>query len=272
MKWRNEAMVTKGATMRSVEALRRKHLKSAEVLYRKALREQVAEVQKKLRQVETVEGMLPIAESIVVDSMPIKKAMESVYVGVGGDFARTTYSNLTANTSKKSRSEDYFDDYMRRYVEEKTGDRIKTISETTREKMLQIVKSTVGKALSEGLSVDEIRDILQQKFANMVDYRAVRIARTEVISASNAGSLQGAISTGIAFKKVWLATKTGHTRKGHLEMMDKSVGVMEQFSVPIYDTKGAYLGSEKLNFPADPNGSAGNVINCRCTLVYEPIK
>jgi hypothetical protein len=32
------------------------------------------------------------------------------------------------------------------------------------------------------------------------------------------------------------------------------------------------VGGEKLKYPGDPRGSAGNVIQCRCAVVYERIR
>jgi len=49
-------------------------------------------------------------------------------------------------------------------------------------------------------------------------------------------------------------------------MNKKQVGFNELFIVPSTKTIDA------MSFPGDPNGSAGNVCNCRCTVVFVPIK
>ena len=86
--------------------------------------------------------------------------------------------------------------------------------------------------------------------------RAVRIARTEATAAYNAGALEAMLQEG-AGVKVWLATGDPRTRDAHLEAHGACVPVRDQFQV----------GGEKLLMPGDPSGSAGNVINCRCTMV-----
>ena len=89
------------------------------------------------------------------------------------------------------------------------------------------------------------------------------IARTEIISASNKGSLDGAKDTGIPLKKEWLATMDNRTRDAHLIADGQKVLLDELFQVD----------GDALSYPGDfTNGaSAGNVINCRCTQIYEPL-
>jgi hypothetical protein len=55
----------------------------------------------------------------------------------------------------------------------------------------------------------------------------------------------------------WLPTIDNDTRADHLEMVDKTVKVGESFTV----------GGESMQYPGDPNGGAGQVCNCRCTIL-----
>jgi hypothetical protein len=59
--------------------------------------------------------------------------------------------------------------------------------------------------------------------------------------------------------KVWISALDERTRQGkfnHLEMNQKRVPLDKPFNV----------SGEKLMFPGDPKGSAGNVVNCRCSV------
>ena len=47
-------------------------------------------------------------------------------------------------------------------------------------------------------------------------------------------------------------------RDDHAEADGQEVGMDEAFDV----------GGEQLMYPGDPAGSAGNTINCRCTVIY----
>jgi SPP1 gp7 family putative phage head morphogenesis protein len=116
-------------------------------------------------------------------------------------------------------------------------------------------------SLLEGFAEGESIPKLASRVRNVIDdteSRARTIARTEVISASNAGSLAGAAQYG-AVQKVWLATADSRTRETHLDADGQSVGMDELFSV----------GDDSLRFPGDPNGSPDEIINCRCTLIYQ---
>jgi len=269
MKWSDEAYIHKGATVRQIEIRRSKHFKSAKRYALNALKKDYTKFLEQVKNAQSVEGIVDVIESVSLDARVTKRAIESIYVDTGKDFANWTVDNLQGNQKKSS---DYFDDYMRRYVEERTGEKIKSITTTTRTRAIAIAKKVVAQGLEQGLSIDNIAAMLKQRYYNDALYRSVRIARTEVIAASNAGSLHGALSTGLAIKKVWLATKTGHTRESHMLMDRKAVDMQEYFDVPIISNSGIVEGSEKLMHPGDPKGSAGNVINCRCTVVYERIK
>jgi hypothetical protein len=58
--------------------------------------------------------------------------------------------------------------------------------------------------------------------------------------------------------KEWVAILDRRTREAHVRADGQRVPVNEPFQV----------GGELLQFPRDPRGSAGNVINCRCVAVY----
>lgn len=96
--------------------------------------------------------------------------------------------------------------------------------------------------------------------------RAVTIARTEVIGANNAGGYSAAGATAQVLDadpslvvKEWLATGDGRTRPTHAEADGTQVlGLDTPFQV----------GGDELEYAGDPAGSAAEVVNCRCTVLY----
>lgn len=95
--------------------------------------------------------------------------------------------------------------------------------------------------------------------------RAVTVARTETISAFNAGRsgafYQVAQDLERPFEEMWLATADSKTRPTHREADLQRVPVGQLFVV----------GASRLRRPGDPQGPAKEVINCRCTtLLVEP--
>jgi hypothetical protein len=92
------------------------------------------------------------------------------------------------------------------------------------------------------------------------------IARTEVIGAVNMGKLGSAHASaavlGVDVSQVvkeWVATNDGRTRPTHSEAQGATVvGLDATFSV----------GDSELDAPGDPFGDPGEVINCRCTVLF----
>jgi hypothetical protein len=95
--------------------------------------------------------------------------------------------------------------------------------------------------------------------------RAKRIARTEILSASNYGALVGAMSNDFETTKHWVAVNDNRTRRhprdkyDHLQMNKDFVDTTDYFIV----------SGQNAMYPGDPELSAGNRINCRCTLYFK---
>jgi len=122
----------------------------------------------------------------------------------------------------------------------------------------------INKALQEGWSIPQMQNAITDLFSIWESYRTERIARTETIRASNAGSRELFQEWGVQ-KHEWLSTKDDRTRTydntdgkyDHLEADGQVVNIDEPFTV----------SGESLMFPGDPAGDPGNTINCRCTII-----
>ena len=95
--------------------------------------------------------------------------------------------------------------------------------------------------------------------AGLSQRRALAVARTEVVAASNAGSFATAQVSGLEMSKVWLATEDERTRPTHRTADGQVRPLAEPFTV----------GISSLQFPGDPSGVPEETRNCRCTLTYE---
>lgn len=117
-------------------------------------------------------------------------------------------------------------------------------------------------SLLEGYSLGESQEQLAvrvQAAAGVTAGRARTIARTEIISASNAGSLaQVHLVAGDTDQKEWLATMDSRTREDHVHADGQRVDLHQPFTV----------GGWTLQYPGDPAGPASETVNCRCTLAY----
>jgi SPP1 gp7 family putative phage head morphogenesis protein len=123
-----------------------------------------------------------------------------------------------------------------------------------------LTRDALAQGMTEGLSIPALSKAVTEAIG-VAEERATTIARTEVVSAANAGSLdqvrQLSGHGGPRFK-VWLATLDNRVRPTHAEAEGKTVLLDQTFEV----------GGALLDFPGDPGGPPGEVINCRCTLTY----
>lgn len=118
-------------------------------------------------------------------------------------------------------------------------------------------------SLTEGMAAGEPVEDLAARLEHELDVsevRAVTIARTEVVGAANAGSMDAVRILGGEgpTHKQWLATLGPRTRDSHAEADGQVVPVGDTFTV----------GGESLDYPGDPAGSAAEVVNCRCTVLF----
>ena len=120
----------------------------------------------------------------------------------------------------------------------------------------QTVKDQMKEALMEGIQAgetimqlaDRVRDIY-----NMAAGRALMIARTETAGAVNGGSFIYYEENGIP-KKQWLTAGDEFVRQSHQALEGQTVLMSQRFA-------------NGLMYPGDMSGEAGEVINCRCTVI-----
>lgn len=142
-----------------------------------------------------------------------------------------------------------------RAIERRTTRLAELIGDTTANQVTAAIRA----AEKASMTVAETKRLVQASVygEQMSDTRALRIAKTEAAGALSQGSWDQAKSRGDLYRsKEWLAFEDDRTRMTHLFCM-------AQGSIPIDDEF-----SNGLLYPLDPNGDAGEVINCRCVLTY----
>lgn len=141
-------------------------------------------------------------------------------------------------------------------MQEAVRRRITDISETTRNQMV----AAAARGFAEGLGQAETGRFMRDLVPGLSTYRANLIARTETHGAANYGAFGAAKETGLELRKEWISAEDARTRPDHSAANGQIVGMGEAFDI----------GGEALMYPGDPSGSAGQVINCRCTVGYIP--
>ena len=128
-------------------------------------------------------------------------------------------------------------------------------------KVADTTHKAIIRELSEGFKLGEGIPELSNRIKNMPEFsmkRATVVARTEVISSSNAGTLEGYKESGVVIGKEWDSHEDERTRKHHLEANGQRVKLDDPFIVD----------DDLLDYPGDNSydAKASNVIQCRCTL------
>ena len=129
-----------------------------------------------------------------------------------------------------------------KWIKKRSGDLIKNILDTTKDKL----RKTLAEGIEAGESIPKLANRVSAVYEEAKGSRAIKIARTETINASNSGAYQAYRQSDIIKEKEWLATMDDRVREEHAAMNGEVVGLDEPFS-------------NGLMFPGEPN--------CRCTIL-----
>jgi len=202
----------------------------------------------------------------VIRTDDLEKLFDNLYMTVGVSFARDSYGNRKAWSDEQLI--DRWEKYMMDYAKNKAGDRIVTITSMTQKQIRKIIGDVINASTTDGLGAEEtarlIRKELIRQGQEINRWRALRIARTEVGTASSAGSLQGIKTLGMPFEKIWIAAgpaRGGKERATHQAMHKTAID-----GDALFDIGGG------MECPHDPAGGADEVINCRCTMTYRILR
>lgn len=198
------------------------------------------------------------AEGAINDQQDaLKTVLIDLYTDVSVDIGGQVSAALAG---KKGAISDFiakFGEDQLRYLLALAGTKITQISDTT----LAKIRLELTDGVAQGESIPELAKRIDTLYLDqIIPNRSTTIARTEVVASSNYASIQAAQSSGLALTKVWLATEDSRTRPAHAAADGQEVGMDEAFDV----------GGDALQYPGDmDNGSANNIVNCRCTVYYK---
>ncbi|MFA5777624.1 MAG: phage portal protein [Parcubacteria group bacterium] len=171
------------------------------------------------------------------------------------DIVKEAGENAMAQVGEKSIKKDFdiSDPTTAEFIKMKSTKFAEEVNETTIDK----VKNTLAEGVLEGESIKDLAKRVVQVYELRILSSSKTIARTEVLSANNAGSTFGYEQSGVVDQKEWLATLDSKCRASHAGADGQKVDLDKKFKVD----------GEELSYPGDPEGSAGNIINCRCTVL-----
>jgi len=139
------------------------------------------------------------------------------------------------------------------------------IDNVTRESIRYILEKGKAGGKSYRMIATDMRNISP----SVNQHRAYKIARTEIHTASIKATDDSLRHTRVQFEREW---------RSIIDARIRGLGIKDIFNHIIangervgQDAKFIRTG-EALDYPGDPDGSAGNIINCRCALLYHALR
>jgi len=160
---------------------------------------------------------------------------------------------------------DEFWNALNSWIEIYGAQKVTQIQNTTKKIIADIIK----KGMSEGLSNRDIAKKLRITGKITSNSRAMRIVRTETHTAAVKAVDESVASTRVKFEREWATARDERVRRP--DKWNKWDHVGADGERTSQDGKFMKTG-EALDFPGDPKGSAGNIIHCRCVLLYHAIR
>ena len=203
-----------------------------------------------------------INDAIKKETNKLKSELTKQYKRTGIAFSnrvfneifKKEYNNFIVKDILKDDAESIFLKVLNKFIKRYVVKKVLQYNKTTK----NVIKKIIENGLKNNLTNKEIAKTLKTKGNIISTYRATRIAKTETHSASTFATDESIKATGLVSTKEWVAALDERTRESHVAANGQIKNINETFLV----------GGEELDIPGDPNGSAENVINCRCVAIY----
>lgn len=241
---------------------RARYIRSARAEVKKALTVALADYMNRVSNAASLGDFITEANKHI-DQKPIQDAVTRIYTRVGPDFAKSTIKSLKTKKSAPDPIElDYWIEFFRMYARSKTANEITLILETSKKIFQETVQKIVLTAGETGMSMFQVAKEIQKQIGFTNQYRAERIARTEIVQAANSGIFEGGKQAGIPVKKEWMPIVDQWSRPDHAAMAGVIIPMDQAFNV----------GGAQMMQPGDGSLGAGaeHIINCRCSLLIVP--
>lgn len=148
-------------------------------------------------------------------------------------------------------------DVAQPYVQDFIGARANQLAGQVTTTTYEAIQSALAEGVGAGESIPDLAGRVSHVFDVASGSRATTIARTEVVSASNASASLAAaqLPSDVVGGQEWIATADGRTREDHLALDGEVIAIGEAFS-------------NGLAYPGDPSGDPADTVNCRCTVAF----
>ena len=209
------------------------------------------------------------AIDMVVTKAPITELFLNYYPMFSELGVMYRNNAFSQKATEDQRWDNLFSDQLRQYSLTEAEYRVLSINNTSQDFIRAAVKNTIRDASDAGYGVEKtqrlIRRALEDSLGDIGVSRSRTIAQTEMITASNQASQYGIESTGLEYIKFWSTSGLKNIRDSHIYAEENYPNGVEKNG--IFDMGNGNF----MRFVGDPQGVAAEVINCRCTTLYEVI-
>ena len=105
-------------------------------------------------------------------------------------------------------------------------------AETINEETAALLADVIAQGYADGLSIDQIANKISELFDGFDQARALKVARTEIMSAANQGAIEGYKQSGVVSTATWLVAgderdcQDCDAMSGDTEALDDTEGVL----------------------------------------------
>lgn len=205
----------------------------------------------------------------------IRQAYFYIYRTIGLTHGRRVGYGINRE-AKRFENDLFSEEFLRdvvAWVNQNGGARISGVTETLRQHIRQII----AESFEAGLNVDQLRAELNRrvKDGSLSNRQAETIAITETTTATSYAATKAGEASGLLLEKVWISTQDQRTRTPSRKHAEWNHVIMNGQTT---DQEGTFLMTSikgvinNMRYPGDPSGSKGNVIRCRCTVAFKPMR
>jgi len=226
----------------------------------------------KLRYRQEVQAYRIVRRNVlkIVNSIPFNNMTIGTYTALVNsnvtekqikEMYKEIYTTLIKPQYKRSliKAEIDFETIIVNWLNSNAGLRIVSVHQT----LIDSIISVIADGYANNLSVIDITRNLQNKFG-WYKAQALRIARTETTTATNYATGLAAENSKYELEKTWISVQDNRTRRPPKSVYDH----LDMNGVKVDANKPFFVGGEEIMYPGDPSGMSGNIINCRCKVVY----
>jgi len=199
----------------------------------------------------TAESVFDFGEALadMQEALTSDAVLDAIRIGFETGALRIDDEELQAGVSRDT-------EWVRAILEE-LNQQANGITEVTRRRINAIAADVATDSEQE---IEDARRRISEEFEWMSEVRSRRIAATSVQTAFETGQDE-AWSQADLYGSAWLSMRDSRVRSGHREADTQK----RQLGTPFDVAPRRDRPTEELSFPGDPEGSAGNIIHCRCT-------